>query len=138
MAEPKFTRSFAILRPADESVYPIPASQFKRYIERLRGTEKSTEFFQGLGWALIGVAVSAFFSAIAFPDEDKYVRRYIACWAVTGAALVSGMATLVFSSLHKKNQQQLRSATVDDMEEFVRLCEGHTQTAIIQPVAKTP
>jgi predicted membrane protein len=137
VAEPKFTRSYAILRPGDEPAYPIPASQFKRYIERLRYTEKSTDFFQGLGWALMGVAVSAFFAAIAFPDEDKYAKRYIVCWAITGSALIMSIVTLAFSSLQKKGQQQFRAAVIDDMEEFARLCEGYAHTTTAQSSPKT-
>ena len=111
----RFSQESEIAKPNAERAYPIAHSEWYRLINRLKTCRSAGRFFDAAGWGLLGIAITAFFSAQTYSDGST---AQIIGFAVAGAALLSGGFALFFSSRHRADRQTLLDSVIDDMEDF--------------------
>ena len=118
----KFSKEFELLQSAVEKTYPVPVSDWNRWIARLRRSEDRSSYFHSIAWGLFGVATTAFFSAIALPETIDNLPTYIRviCWGVFAATSISGTLSLAFFKQHKKDRKDYRVAVIEDMEALAK------------------
>jgi hypothetical protein len=123
-----------ILRPSMEPAYPIPVTEWNRLMDRVRRCEDTSQFFQSLGWGLLGSAMSAFLAAIALPFTVDFIRPdpvgvphahpvNIAaicveslCCVVFLVGVISGGVSPFYAARHRRERSDLRQLIVEDMQ----------------------
>jgi hypothetical protein len=139
-------RQLDVLYPKREEVLPVPVSEWRRIMECLNTMDKTPKHLDALGWACIGIAASAFLTALTLPlsvqwfteGSDKALRPNIWAFVIEGvcgvlaiSCIIGGIASLVFSHFVSGYQKKLGAMTAEQMQ---HLLESHAQAA---PMAQT-
>lgn len=110
-----------VVKPEKVAAFPIPVSDWEHVRGKVSKIEEPSFVLNTIGSALIGVAVSAIFTVIAFP-ESKDTRSLVVlviCWAIFAVALISGGVCLGFDFHSRKNF--VSNSKKDVVEEMDRL-----------------
>lgn len=141
-----------VLRPKSEIHLPVPLSEWRRLMDRIRRCAEPSQDYVSRGWGLIGVGSGALLGAIAllltgtFSDvvNDVEVIRWptlvttVAMLAGGVAAIVCGRNNLKFNAMEQHHRKEIAEIIVGDMEvysdRFVneQLIGGGDQTTIPQ------
>lgn len=113
-----FNHEYQLLKPSPERVYMIPVTEWDRIIKRIGRFRDSSQFFQSLGWALLGVGATAFFTAIVLPDGvvKEAPRILIICWSAFAVGFICGFVSLIYARFHRRDHETLQSDIVEEMK----------------------
>lgn len=115
-----FNHEYQLLKPSPERVYMIPVTEWDRIIKRIARFRDSSQFFQSLGWALLGVAATAFFTAIVLPEGvvKEAPRIFVICWGVFAVGFICGFVSLIYARFHRRDRDTLQSDIIEDMRDI--------------------
>ena len=103
------------LRPARESAYPIPRSEWNRIVERIESLRDRSPLLSNIVSASAGVCATALVAALNLSDEASTVLRVL-YWTGFATSLFTGSTALVYAKLHREDRADVRTALVDDLQ----------------------
>ena len=100
-------------------------------MQRIRDCGDESNKYESIGWACIGSAVTALFSAITFVASVDFERTlpaggtginwwkfgvFAVCLAATAAGWIGGWLSLHYAKQHRKDRADLRRIILEDMQ----------------------
>lgn len=123
--ELRVTADYTIRRPTPEEAIPIPVSEWRRLMNRIKETGERTSTYENQGWACLGLAGGCAIAALTTYISVKFVEGQSV--NVVGIAveiflilstLASGVIALTsfrFARQHASDHAKLRQTICDDM-----------------------
>lgn len=94
----KVSQGFDVLQPRSGEAYPIPCEEWDFLKGKLKSIASTPWFYQTLGAALIGAAVSTGLTALFATLTD---RQAIIAWSAVAVTAVCGVLSLLFAHQQK-------------------------------------
>ena len=95
----KLSQGYDVLQPRGGEAYPIPCDEWEFMKSKLRTIASGPWFYQTVGSALIGAAISTGLTALFATLTDK---QAIIAWASVAVTAICGILSLVFAHQQKK------------------------------------
>ena len=109
----KMSQGLDVLQPRSGEAYPIPCEEWEFLKSKIRLMSDSPWFYQTVGSALIGAAIS---TALALLFATLSEKQQIIAWAAVVVTAVCGSLALLFAQQQKKVRQVQASDVLIQME----------------------
>ncbi len=110
-----FNQKVNVLQPRPEDAYPISVSEWNRLMSRVKQSENFWAWYLSAAFFFFGIAATAFLSALGLPPKtESYI--VIVYWAVCITTLLTGISTLFYAWLHRRDRTRMRENLLDDMK----------------------
>jgi hypothetical protein len=104
------TTDVVIMKPKQEQGLPLTFSEWKKLKKMIDRIDKDSVFFQSLGWFLLGIASTSFFSGINLCGD-----KMIYCFSLAVICLVTGIVTLIYARKERKINSNTKQDVLEEM-----------------------
>jgi hypothetical protein len=115
----RLDQSLEVRRPAPEIACLLPVGELERQLERIENANDGN-FFQSFGWFLLGVSVTACFTALQAGVSADPGQLPTYCWSAFVTSLLGGIVSLVFARIHRLDRATLRRAALEDIRFLIQ------------------
>ena len=120
----KVSQGFDVLQPRSGEAYPIPCEEWDFLKGKLKSIATTPWFYQTVGSALIGAAISTGLTALFATLTDK---QAIIAWAAVSVTTVCGVLSLLFAHQQKGVYRAHAADVLTQMELIERRYERVAQ-----------
>ena len=124
MTDLKLQKSYSVCQPKDESVLPVPISDWNRLKKKIGGICPHRRIYQIWSSVFFGIFGSSILALIPFYNASTGLKPWVipTTWAFLIGSLVLAISLLLLDSQQKKVIEQSANGVIEDMD---ALAEKH-------------
>ena len=103
-----------IVQPRRQDGIFMLKSDFERIKTMVKRIKKSNSVFNSVGFTFLGVACTAFITALTLPVVEESSR--VICWAVFAVSIIVATLALYFSHARSKELKNSKDSVLEELE----------------------